>query len=76
MRKRLKLKAFRALRGLSQDEMSKKIGCTRSRYTGIETGRRDGSPEFWRAMQAAFDIPDAEMWGLMQLDSSKNSEKR
>lgn len=65
MQKRLKLKALRALKGLSQSEMADRIGCTRSRYTGIETGRRDGTPEFWNALQKAFDIPDEEMWGLM-----------
>lgn len=75
MQKRLKLKAFRILQGLSQAEFAKKVGCTRARYTGIETGRRDGSPEFWRALQTAFNIPDAEMWGLMQPKSSENFEK-
>lgn len=71
VRKRLKLKAFRALKGLSQAEFAEKIGCTRSRYTGIETGRRDGSPEFWAALQNAFGIPDAEMWGLMSREENE-----
>lgn len=75
MKKRLKLKAFRALQGMSQAEFAACIGCTRARYAGIEAGRRDGSPDFWRAIQAAFDIPDSEMWGLMQRDSSEKSEK-
>ena len=75
MRKRLKLKAFRALKGLSQSEIALKIGCSRIRYAGIETGRRDGSLEFWRALQTAFDIPDAEMWALMKKGKPENSEK-
>ena len=76
MKKRLKLKAFRALQGMSQAEFAACIGCTRARYAGIEAGRRDGSPDFWRAIQAAFGIPDAEMWALMQANSSENSEKK
>lgn len=75
MQKRLKLKAFRALKGLSQADFAARIGCTRARYTGIETGRRDGAPEFWRALQAAFEVPDAEMWALMQTEKADNSEK-
>ena len=76
MKKRLKLKAFRALQGMSQAEFAACIGCTRARYAGIEAGRRDGSPDFWRAIQAAFGIPNAEMWELMQANNSEISEKR
>lgn len=75
MQKRLKLKAFRALKGLSQSEFAERIGCSRARYAGIETGRRDGTPDFWRALQAAFEVPDAEMWALMQQEKTENSEK-
>lgn len=74
MQKRLKLKAYRALKGLSQSEFAERIGCSRGRYTSIETGRRDGTPEFWRALQSAFEIPDTEMWALMQREKTENSE--
>ena len=71
----MKLKAFRALQGMSQAEFAACIGCTRGRYAGIEAGRRDGSPDFWLAIQAAFGIPDAEMWALMQAENTSKAKK-
>lgn len=69
--RRLKLKAFRASKGLSQQEMAEKLGCTRSRYAGIEAGRRNGAQEFWTTLQQTFSISDDEMWGLMSKEETK-----
>ena len=66
MRKNLKL--FRTNRFLSQQEIADKIGCTRSTYSSIESGKREGRKYFWKRLQAAFDIPDEEMYGLMKND--------
>lgn len=51
--------------------MSDKLEMTRSRYAGIEAGRRNGSQEFWTKLQQAFKISDAEMWKL-----TKKEEKQ
>ena len=62
MRKNLKL--FRVDKNLTQGEMANKIGYCRATYTAIEAGNREGRQAFWSALQAAFDIPDADMWAL------------
>lgn len=72
MQQRLQLKAFRVGKGLTQQEMADKIGCTRSRYVGIEAGRRDGGQEFWQALQQAFEIKNEEMWKLMNKEAKSN----
>lgn len=64
---RKKLRDFRYHNGdLTQAEMAEKIGCTRATYSAIESGTRDGRKTFWKDLQNAFDIPDAEMWALQQ----------
>lgn len=70
--RRLQLKAFRAGKGMSQQEMADKLGVTRSRYAGIEAGRRNGSQEFWLAFQQAFKIESEEMWKLMSKEARDN----
>lgn len=66
MRKNLKL--FRANKFLSQQEMADRIGVTRSTYSSIESGKREGRKTFWKFLQVAFNIPDEEMYGLMKND--------
>lgn len=70
--RRLQLKAFRASKGMSQQEMADKIGVTRSRYAGIEAGRQNGSQEFWLTFQQAFKIKSEEMWKLMSKEARDN----
>ena len=65
---RTNLKVFRVKLKLSQEEMAKKIGCTRATYAAIENGTRNGRHVFWKKLQAAFDIPENEMWELMKID--------
>lgn len=65
---RTNLKVFRIRRKLSQAEIAEKIGCRRSTYTAIENGQRNGRLSFWTALQAAFDVPDTEIGGLMKID--------
>ncbi len=61
---RTNLKIFRVRLHLTQAEIAEKIGCTRATYTAIECGKRDGRKTFWRDLQTAFNIPDADMWAL------------
>lgn len=62
MRKNLKI--FRVKNDLTQEEIAKKIGCTRASYQAIESGQREGRQAFWNDLQNVFHIPDSEMWAL------------
>lgn len=53
---------------LSQQGMADRIGCSRATYSAIECGSRNGTLTFWGKLQKAFDIPDAQMGGLMRID--------
>lgn len=65
---RTNLKIFRIKQHLSQTEISEKIGYSRATYAAIESGARCGRQTFWRDLQRAFQLPDAEMWELMKND--------
>lgn len=62
------LKIFRIRKHLTQAEMAEKIGYSRSCYQSIENGTNAGRDCFWRDLQAAFGIPDSEMWNLKRND--------
>lgn len=64
---RRNLKVLRVKHGLSQKEMAERIGISRSMYGEVEKGARNCSPAFMRKLQAAFSIPDAEMWALTKI---------
>lgn len=68
---RTNLKVFRVKQKLNQKEMAEKIGVSRQVYSYIERGKRNGSTDFWQALQKVFAIPDAEMWQLQKLDESE-----
>lgn len=53
---------------LSQQSMADRIGCNRATYAAIETGKRNGRVTFWNDLQKAFNIPDADIGGLMRID--------
>jgi DNA-binding XRE family transcriptional regulator len=61
---------FRHSKRLSQSEIAEKIGCSRQTYSAIETGARDGTIAFWRKFQTAFNIADADIGGLMRIDTT------
>lgn len=63
---RVKLKAFRIIQGLTQSEMANKLKLARITYSSIERGERDTSQKVWERLQKCFNIPDADMWGLMK----------
>lgn len=67
---------FRHSKKLSQSEIAEIIGCSRATYSAIETGARNGTKKFWRKLQKAFNIPDAEMWGLMKVDGEQPQNDR
>lgn len=60
------LKDFRLLKRMSQEEIAKAIGYSRQMYQQVENGSREGTQEFWNALQEHFNIADADMWKLMK----------
>lgn len=67
MRKKLKL--LRVEYDLSQEEMAKKCGVTRSTYSHIEKGHRKGSMDFWLGLKAAF--PDIEISEMAKVEKKR-----
>lgn len=59
---RRNLKILRVKHGLTQMEMSKKIGVSLSIYCKVENGKQNCSTRFLRKLQQAFNIPDSEIW--------------
>ena len=65
---RKNLYMFRVSKNLTQSEFSEIMGVSRTMYSNIESGRRNGEYAFWLAMQSAFSIPDSDMWALLKLE--------
>ena len=63
-----KLRTFRKEKGLTQDEMAKKLDITLSMYEKVECGRAGASAAFMRRLKAAF--PDANIDLLFFADNS------
>lgn len=66
MQKRKALKLFRVGKDLSQQEMADALGVPRQTYAMVERGQRRGSDAMWAKLKSTFDVPDADMWKLMQ----------
>lgn len=66
--KRHNLYMLRCKHKLTQAEFADKIGVSCRGYQNVEWGERDGSAEFWAAIQKAFEVPDAEMYSLMKFE--------
>ena len=63
---RTNLKVLRVKNSLTQDDMAKKIGCSRVSYSNIERRIRQGSTNVWNSIQQVFNIKDEDMWELMK----------
>ena len=74
MGRRNGLYMFRHNMRLSQEEMAKRIGCSRATYSSIECGTRDGRMSFWRKLQKAFSIGDDHIGELMKIDTENNEQ--
>lgn len=49
---------------LTQVDMAKICGVSKSTYNFIENGKRRGSKEFWQTIQKSFDLDGERMWAL------------
>lgn len=65
---RVELEVFRVRQKMSKTEFADKLGVSRSNYSLIEMGKRNGTFEFWSKLQETFNVPDSEMWTLIKLD--------
>ena len=68
---RRNLKVLRVRHGMTQKKMAEKVGCSRSIYSEIEKGTRNCSTKFLSKLQAAFGIPDSEIWELTKVFDEK-----
>lgn len=66
--KRHNLYMLRCKHMLTQAEFAAKIGVSCRGYQNVEWGKRDGTADFWAAIQRVFDVPDTEMYSLMKLE--------
>ena len=56
---------IRASKKIRQDHLSKDLGFGYNYVSRVENGITKGSVEFWNAIQNYFEIPDEEMWGII-----------
>lgn len=66
---RMALKLLRVARGMTQDEAAVAAGYNRQYWQLVESGKKDGSVDYWKGVQRAFGIADTEMWSVMQNDN-------
>lgn len=76
---RYNLYMFRCGKKLTKGAMAKVFGCSRTTYSYIEKGLRNGEQKVWENFQRAFGIPDSEMWHYQKLvertDQNENAKK-
>lgn len=63
---RTNLKLLRVKHGLTQGEFAALIGCNRSTYSAIESGKREARRMFWKAIERTF--PTANIEELKKVD--------
>ena len=62
--KNKELIVLRVMHGLTQVEMAKICGVSKSTYNFIENCKRRGSQEFWNKLKAYFKLDGEQMWRL------------
>ena len=62
----VRMKAVRINNGnLTQKQAAAKIGFTTQYYSRVERGLIDGCIDFWRHFAEAFEIPDSNVWEII-----------
>ena len=51
--------------GLTQAKVAEKLGLQVPNYCNFEKGLRNFSLQKWRELQIALNIPDSDMWGIV-----------
>lgn len=68
MAKRVGLKMLRSKYDLKQSEIAARLGTTTSYYCLIEQGKRNGTFDFWQALQREFNLTGDEVWKLQNFN--------
>lgn len=63
---------YRKMRGLTQNELAKKIGLTEGAIRSYETGRREPSNAALEALSKALGVPEAAI-GSFQINSAREA---
>ncbi|MBR2909298.1 MAG: helix-turn-helix transcriptional regulator [Clostridia bacterium] len=63
---RVKLKNERLQRGLTTKQVAEQLGVSMQFVYLLETEKKDGTLKTWKKIQDIYNIPDNEMWSLMQ----------
>ena len=63
---RIKLKNERLQRGLTTKQVAEQLGVSMQFVYLLETEKKDGTLKTWKKIQDIYNIPDNEMWSLMQ----------
>lgn len=71
---RMKLKLLRVANNMTQGDIARLCGVSVLVYRDIEKGRADGKVEFWRKLQELFDLPSADVWGMMNDNQKQDGE--
>ena len=65
---RTNLRVRRRQRHVRTKDMAERLGVTPAAYTHWENGLREPSIAMWKKIQGILEVPDEEMWSLMQED--------
>lgn len=63
---RTNLKVLRITNHLTQEQMAKRLGVTRTTYCNIENGKSSGTTAFWLSVKAEF--PDCDIDVIMKTE--------
>ena len=66
---RTNLKLLRVKYGLTQEEMAKRIGVTRTTYCNIENGKSEGGMFFWLGLKKAF--PEIDIHEMTKVEGAE-----
>ena len=66
---RKKLQILRIQHSLTQDQMAVRLGVTRTTYNKVETGKSNGTTNFWLAVKREF--PEVNIEDVAKIEERK-----
>lgn len=58
--------------GYTQATLGEQLGYHKETIANVEAGKRTGTVAFWRAVQDLYNVPDADMWALINGIEARN----
>lgn len=74
MKGNTKLKVARKMKGISQKEMAQLLNISQIAYNMLEMQKVSGKISTWQQIQTILEIPDEEMWDIMNHPIVKENE--